>query len=153
MKMNEPGLRSVMTIDMDAAVIELNLIVARLANPQPMLQAIGDWQAEKVRERIRTGKVDPWNSEWAPWRPRTQAAREKKGNTAQGLLWDSGKLLGSITVESGINQVVIGTPLDYAAYLQDGTGKMAERAFMGWNDEDFAVAELFGVAYLEGIPT
>lgn len=140
-----------MTIDAEQAIAELNAIAVRLANMTPFLQSVGNTQAGAIHARIQRSKTAPMGGNWAPWRPRTEAARIKKGNAQQGLLWDSGALLNSFVVETGPDAVTIGTPVSYAVYLQDGTERMAAREFMGWSETDVSAVELLGIAYIEGI--
>ena len=137
------------TLDMTAAMAELNAMLARTANLKPVLHAIGELEANKVRARIQSTKIDPYDSEWAPWAPFTAIQRALKGNVAQGLLWDTGALLNSFVVESTIASVTIGTPVSYAEGLQFGDARMPAREFMGWNDSDFPIIEALVIKYME----
>lgn len=140
------------TISADLALAELNGIMARLANPQPVLKSIGDWQAWKVRNRIQETKTDPDGKAWAEWAPFTLEERTEKGNAHQGLLWDTGHLLDSINVESFMDGLNIGTDVDYAEELQNGRSdkpKMPARPFIGWSTDDFIHMENKMAVYLE----
>lgn len=136
------------TIDIQQAMSELSMIAARAADMGPILHTIGAMEARKSFDRIRETKVDPLESEWDPWAESTRSQRERKGNAGQGLLWDSGYLLNSFEVNADPMQVVIGTEVEYAGYLQEGTFKMPDRAFMGWNDSDLPIIEGTVAAYL-----
>lgn len=140
-----------LTIDISQAVGELNLILARTAALEPFMQAVGQFEASKAIHRILELKQDPDDASWAPWRESTRTSREKKGNVGQGLLWDTGTLLHSFEIEAGMDDVVIGTPTEYAGYLQSGTGRMEARPFLGWDERDYPAIEAMLIAHLEGL--
>ena len=139
------------TITATQAIADLNLILARLQNPRPALDAIGAAEAENIRVRIQEGKRSPDGVPWAEWTPFTRAEREAKGNTERGLLWDSGTLLDSIRHQSGAADVVIGTDVDYADELQDGRVGMRARPFVGWDADGIRHAEMTMMHFLEGM--
>ncbi len=97
-------------------------------------------------------KRSPDGGQWAPWATRTAASRGRKGNAAQGLLWDSGTLLASIQMQARDGLVSIGTDTAYAQYLQGGTGNMPAREFLGWTERDTKAAERMVLDYIEGAP-
>lgn len=106
----------------------------KLEKPRDMLREIGDIIVEDIKNRIVKTKQSPENeAPWAPWAPSTAKARERKGNAALGLLFDSGNLLNSITAQivGSHNTLQIGTNVHYATYLHNGTPKMPARPFMG----------------------
>lgn len=108
-------------------------IRSKVENPRAMMQEIGDIIAEDIKNIIMKRNESPDGKPWAPWRPSTAKARERKGNAKQGLLWDSGRLLRSIKsqVIGSHNTVQIGTDIPYAGYLNNGTSKMSARPFLG----------------------
>lgn len=105
----------------------------KLDNPRSMMQEIGDIIVEDIKHRIINTKTSPEDIAWAPWAPGTKKAREKKGNAALGLLYDTGTLLNSITsqVIGGHNTLQVGTNVKYAGWLNEGTEKMPARPFLG----------------------
>ena len=111
--------------------------MVRKLNDKAMMQEIGDIVVEDIRHSITTTKKSPDEKPWAPWAPSTAKARERKGNAALGLLFDTGNLLRSITAEvknhgsKGGVQVYIGTNVKYAEWLNNGTEKMPARPFLG----------------------
>lgn len=121
------------TNEVNAAVGELT----RKLNDKSMMQEVGDIIVEDIRHRIAITKTDPNDKPWQPWAPSTAHARERKGNAALGLLFDSGNLLRSITAEvknhgsKGGVAVYIGSNTKYAGWLNDGTEKMPARPFLG----------------------
>ena len=97
-----------------------------------LMKEIGNIIAEDIKHRIVKLKKDPEDKPWAPWSKATRKARQKKGNAALGLLFDSGELNDSITSKvTSKNNVQIGTNSPYAGYLNDGTNKMPARPFIG----------------------
>lgn len=138
------------SIDAAQALAELRTIQARLQFPSTVLAVIGARSADRIRLRIEHLKTDPDDDPWIEWAPSTRDSRAHKGNLAQGLLWDEGTLLHSIRVQSDASGVSIGTDLNYAGYLQDGTNRMPARPFIGWDESDVSDAEMTMLHYLEG---
>lgn len=105
----------------------------KLDNPRNLMQEIGDIITEDIKHRIVNLKTSPDGVAWAPWADSTRKARERKGNAALGLLFDSGTLLRSITsqVIGSHHTLQVGTNSPYAEYIQNGTPQMPARPFMG----------------------
>jgi hypothetical protein len=141
-----------LTLDANVAIVALRGIAMRAANDRPILQQIGEAQAAKVMLGIMSDKDDPEGQAWAEWRPSTEKSRQGKGNSALGLLWDQGTLLGSIRVQTGIHQVEIGTRMKEGLFLQEGTARMEARPWLGWSDSDAESAEAMYSAYILGSP-
>ena len=142
-------------IEMDAelALAELNAIVARAALPGPVLELIGHSEVENARGRIQQTKVNPWGGDWASWADSTAYSRERKGTAGQGLLWDRGDLLESIHFAIMGESVEIGSDLEIARYLQDGTERMPARPFLGWAEPVLPFYEQLWINYLQtGVP-
>lgn len=127
-------------------------IAGRIADPAPFLAIVGTEQALAAKERIKDTKVDPWLGKWEPWAESTAQHREKKGNASRGLLWDEGDLLASIRFETTSHEVTIGSDLEYAEYLQDGTPKMPARPFLGWSQDTLSGYEVMAALFfIDGI--
>lgn len=109
----------------------------RFEDPRDMLREIGDIITEDIKHRIVKLKKDPQDTPWEPWAESTRKGRVRKGNAALGLLFDTGRLLRSITAEvknrgkKGGWALFVGTNVKYATYLQNGTEKMPARPFLG----------------------
>ena len=111
--------------------------IDRLARSDEFLEIVGNILVESTMQRISKTKMGPDGSAWPAWATSTGIARAKKGNAGLGLLWDDGTLLGSITYEIQGKQVVVGSNAgQYAEYLQNGTGNMPARPFIGISKED-----------------
>ena len=141
-------------INLAQALNDIGQMIARSRNPQPVLGRIGASEVENVRERIQSEKDSPWGNPWEPWAPSTAQHRCHKGNDALGLLFDDGDLFRSIRAEThvygpGHGTLDIGSDLDYALYLQDGTEYMPARPFLGWNDHTFPFYELMLADWVE----
>ncbi len=140
-------------VNVEQALTELGAIVARTQFLGPVLEIIGQSEVENTKARIQQTKINPWGGDWAPWAPSTAAHRMRKGNAERGLLWDEGDLLDSIhfTVDTAehVDWVDIGSDLDYAPYLQDGTENMPAREFLGWNDAVLPFYEGLLLNYIE----
>ncbi len=138
-----------LTLDASEAIAALSLIASRASDMSPLMEEFGELQVIAVRERLMNSKTTPWGADWAPWRPMTEIERTKKGNADQGLLWDTGTLLNSIRFEASPLGVEIGTDVDYAVDLQNGTLSMADRDFLGWSPDFYPTAERLALIYLE----
>jgi phage gpG-like protein len=142
-------------IDFGSAMEDVDLMLARLADPSPLLEVIGQTEVAFVRARITSLKEDPAGGQWAPWSPWRAAERAAKGNASQGLLWDSGALLNSITAQVDGPVLQVGsTAGDYAKYLQEGWTSLAgndapARPFLGWDADALAFYETLTVTYLQ----
>lgn len=137
------------TSDSKLAIAELQQIAARTANMQPFMAMLAEFEVVSAKTRIAEIKTDPSGSPWAPWSKRRREERIAKGNAEQGLLFDTGTLLNSIYAKSHINGFEVGTDLDYAVDLQDGTFDMPARPFLGWTLGEVATAERLAVLFIE----
>ena len=139
-------------INVEQALAELGAMVARARLPGPVLEVIGASEVENARARIQQTKINPWGGDWAPWADSVAEHRARKGNAGQGLLWDDGDLLDSIRFAvdamDSVAWVDIGSDLEYAAYLQEGTDNMPAREFLGWNDAALPFYEGLLVNYI-----
>ena len=70
---------------------------------------------------------------WADVSAQTKQRKNGRG----GILVDHGHLLASITHEASADSVIIGSVMNYAAYLQEGTEHMPARPFLGLSDKDY----------------
>jgi len=112
----------------------LNQRLAKQKNLRPVFKKVGRFEQRQVRRRIRITKEDPNGKKWQRWSNATEAARLRKGNVPQGLLYDTKTLHDSITVLYSKHETRIRALTDYARFLQFGTTKMPARPFMGWSD-------------------
>jgi phage gpG-like protein len=123
-------------------------ILARLRDPRPLLDVVGQLLVTSTRARLRTTKSDPRGGAWAPWAPSTYRARSRSG-LAGGLLVDSGRLLNSIDYQVQGRQVVVGArDVPYAQFLQGGTSRMPARPFVGVSDGDRTAIQRAAERYL-----
>ena len=138
-------------IDFNAseALAEIEAMLMRMHESGPFLEAVGEREVEAVQHRIRDTKTDPLGNAWAPWAPFTRSERTHKGNADLGLLLDEGDLLLSIDKAVIGESVEIGSNLDYAADLQNGTDHMPAREFLGWSPESVPVYENLYKRYIE----
>lgn len=122
-------------------------LLRQLQNPQAALDAIGEHLVKSTKARIKTTKQSPNGVPWAPWTLGTLLGRIRDGSASRGLLYNSGRLLNSITYQAtpprGSNgrfqksQVVVGSQgVPYAQFLQQGTPNMAARPFIGISKTD-----------------
>ena len=136
-------------IDAEAALLELGAIVARAAMPTPVFEIIGQSEVDDARARITATKMNPWGGDWESWADSTRKYRERKGNAGLGLLWDEGSLLDSIHFAVEGPSVAIGSDLDYARYLQEGTENMPAREFLGWSPDMLPFYEQLFATYIK----
>jgi phage gpG-like protein len=96
---------------------------------------MGQILVDDAKKRIESTKRDPDGSPWAPWSIATEMGRMHDGTYSTGLLWRTGDLLSSIDYSVSGDNVFVGSPLNYAGFVQDGTGNMPAREFLGMSDE------------------
>ena len=137
------------TIDSVQAMAELDAMLMRMHETAPFLEAVGDREVLAVQHRIKDTKTDPLGNAWAPWSPFTRSERTHKGNADLGLLLDEGDLLLSIDKAVMGDSVEVGSNLDYAIDLQNGTDHMPAREFLGWSPDSVPVYENLFIRYVE----
>ncbi len=97
------------------------------------LRAIGGIVESSTRRRISEWKTAPDGVKWADVSEKTKRRKNGRG----GILVDHGHLLAGITHEASADSVIIGSVMNYAAYLQEGTAHMPARPFLGLSDKDY----------------
>jgi phage virion morphogenesis protein len=97
----------------------LNMLVERMTNPRPFYQAAGNLLVGTVGENFRW-QAAPDGAAWAPLRPATIRARQRRGRSALAILRERGILAGSIFYLVGDDGVRVGSPVKYAAIHQFG---------------------------------
>lgn len=125
-----------LVVDFSQVHNELANYLARLADPVPYFDFVGEKIKHDVQERIQYTKEDPDGHEWEPWRPYTAERREFLGNYDQGIMWDTGVLLESVYFDvDGAFGLDIGTNVWYAANQQEGKGRLPKREIFGWEKD------------------
>ena len=111
---------SSITIELDAvtALRSIAGLQKLVANPAPMLRAIGVGLASNTRDRFNEAK-DPEGNPWAPLLP-AYAAIKKGPGILRGAQNMSGGLQGSITSFADGSRVIVGTNKIYGAIHQFG---------------------------------
>lgn len=115
---------------------DLETLLQKLKNPRPALVEIGRMLVRSTQDRLRSTKQGPDGKPWAPWSMATLLGRLRKGTASGGILYDSGNLMRSIQAEVQSNSVIVGTKVNYASFLQDGTKNMPARPFVGVSKQD-----------------
>lgn len=123
-------------------------IVQKLKDPRPLLETVGQLLVASTQARIRTTKSDPRGSPWAPWSLATYMARARAGELSGGLLFNTGRLYNSIQYQIQGKQVIVGSDVFYAQFLQEGTPKMPARPFIGFSEGDREMIKRTAERYL-----
>lgn len=129
---------------------DLEALLRKLANPRPALEKIGAMLQQSTRDRLEKTKLSPDGSKFAPWSLSTLIARRKKGNSALGILFDTGNLSRSIKYTATSTQVTVIATAKYASFLQNGTEDMVARPFVGISRQDEARIGQILAEHLEG---
>jgi phage gpG-like protein len=137
------------TADFTQAIEGLQAIAARTADMSPFMAMMGEFERDMAKSRITDTKSSPEANPWAQWSSQRRKERIAKGNESLGLLLDTGTLLNSINAVSTIHGFEVGTDLDYAADLQNGTWDMPARPFLGWTPGEIATTERLAVFFIE----
>lgn len=112
-----------------------------------LLESIGTLMIGQTQERISTTKQTPDGQAWAAWKPST-AKQRKPG---QSLLFVSGDLNDNIFEEVEGDKLQVGSPLEYAAYVHDGTKHIEPREFLGIGEADAREIEVELNDWLTGV--
>ena len=115
-------------------------LVEKLADFKKPLTDSSLFMERQTKQRI-IKQQDPDGKAYAPLRPST--LRRKKTNA---ILIESGRLVSGIQAKppSG-NEVAVEDTSNYGIWHQRGTRKMAQRAFLGFANEDIeGVRSIFG---------
>jgi phage gpG-like protein len=122
--------------EIDKLARKLNEFVLSGGDKARLLNGLGMVIEEQTKERIELTKKNPDNVKWDPWKESTaKYLREHKPKSS--LLVREGLLLGTIEHQSaGNDAVLVGSPMEYAEYLQEGTKKMVARKFLGFGADN-----------------
>jgi len=95
-----------------------------------------------VTETAFAAERDPWTHEkWADLKRGTKRARARKGKWPGKKLQVTGVLAASHQFGWDSNTAYIGSPLDYAEWLNTGTPRMPARPIVGLHDTDMREIE------------
>lgn len=120
---------------------------------------LGEFQQIIVAQEAEMfgGQKNAGGTPWAPLKPAT--IKRKRQNR---ILYDTGALMASLTNVGGSGNVheamprelVFGTDIEYAGYLQEGTSKMPARPPFGLSETTLAkLAEMIADATVEKLKT
>lgn len=137
------------TIEVDDLELRRGIakLLARIADPRPALEEIGEVLVPSTKQRFAVEK-DPQGNPWAPNSPVTRARKTTpKVLTEEGYLGDTiaWQLEGAKGVAVGTNLVYgathqFGMPRGYAGRTKRGApipwGDIPARPFLGVSDED-----------------
>jgi phage virion morphogenesis protein len=98
---------------------QITPLLQRLHNPAPAMRAIGAALRDSTLLRF-VMQQDPYGRQWTPLSPRTIEERRKGGGVGVQILRDTGRLMNSITFNSGDDYAEIGTVVQYARDHQFG---------------------------------
>lgn len=127
-------------IDKGEVTAALRRLAASAANPRPALLAIGEELTKSTKLRFQTSTA-PDGKKWAPNKPSTLA--RKKGD--KPLIGKTHLLAQQISPHVGLDYLIVGSPMKYAAMQQFGGkksqfpnlwGDIPARPFLGISDAD-----------------
>ena len=94
-----------------------------------------------ILNRIRKRFLAQESPDGVPWEPSFAAFKRSFSGRDGGTLFDTGTLFHSIQLFSvSPLEKAIATDVPYAPYHQYGVGKLPVREFLGFSDDDFALA-------------
>lgn len=131
--------------------ISIQQAIDKLQNPQQFLDQVGQLLQNSTQQRITTTKTSPNGTPFAPWSIGTALARMKKGNSARGILYDTGNLLNAVKYQVIGKRVEVGVDQSapYGSYLQNGTRHMPARPFVGISEQDKEMIRTLLQTYLK----
>jgi len=128
----------------------LNQLINRVSDPEPLLQVIGEELVDSTKQRFQDAK-DPDGNKWAENTQTTldlyfQEFGTKKALSKKPLTGKSRELQTTITYQVQGDQLLVGSPLPYAAMQQFGGTTAADsmipgkkipaRPFLGISSDD-----------------
>jgi phage virion morphogenesis protein len=133
----------------------LQQLLARIDNVDPALEEIGEYLIFSTKQRF-TSKTAPDGSLWPDNSPLTQALKGRN----DPLRGESGRLGNEIFYQVQGGELVVGSPMEYAAMQHFGGtrakfphlwGDIPARPFLGVSDDDEeAVLEVLSSYLLDG---
>ena len=109
-----------------AARQSLQGLLDRMDDRAGFFGVVGEIILASSKDRFAT-ETDPDGTPWAVLSPRTIAARRSRGKSQIAILRDTGRLAGSINYEATASEVLVGSPLEYAAIHQLGGLSKSQR--------------------------
>lgn len=123
----------------------------QFSKPKDILEEFGKRELTRTKKRFDKQR-GPDGQPWAAWSAEYLERRIREGTASFGILVSSGALFRSLDYQVRGNSVSVGSPLEYAEYMQEGTNDIPARPFLGFNDRSEAdIAWLFNTI-LKGKP-
>ena len=123
------------TVDDSGAIKMLEIFADKVNDLNPIMEDVGKRMITSITRNFQAqGRPSPW----AGLSEKTLAKRRKgKGKRSPMILaGDTGMLRSTIAAESFPGGVSIGSPMEYAPYIQKGTRHMPARPFVLFQPED-----------------
>lgn len=125
--------------DLKDAQKTLNQVHQLLSSPdeqKTLMSQLGTILENSTRARFES-KTDPEGKTWANWAASTKRQKKyQKRQESERLLRDTSLLLRSLTKKATSKQVIVGSRMKYAPFLQQGTKHMPARPFFGISTSD-----------------
>lgn len=125
------------TIGIDQAQNKLRRLKNAGENLEPAFFELGELLLESTRQRMDKQEAP----DGTPWQPLSETTQQLKGHDT--VLKLSHSLYDLLNYQIGSNQLMLGSPLEYAATHQFGRegggfggSDIPERAFLGISDQD-----------------
>lgn len=90
-----------------------------------------------IKDNITNRKQNENGSSWARWKNSSYRRRQGQRNRSEpnNILLDRATLRNSIQWDADANEMIVGTNVEYAQALNDGTRNIVAREFMYISDE------------------
>ena len=120
--------------EIDKLARKLNAFVLSGGDKSRLLSSLGMVVEEQTKVRFGIQR-DP---QGVPWRELTEAYKERKAlKSSGGILVREEFMRQSIEHQlSGIDSVLVGSPMEYADYHQNAKSKKRRREFLGFSTDD-----------------
>jgi len=99
---------------------------------EQVMRGVADTAEQLTRERFRT-ETTPTGRAWAPHKPATIKARERRGSASRALLVDTGAMYDSIHTEASATEAAViigGGEGMFPGVHQNGLGPIPARPFV-----------------------
>jgi phage gpG-like protein len=131
-------------VDISGLQRKINGIVQGLQAPDDLMADL----AETLFNEVKANFAAQGRPAWTPLKESTVASKKRRG-VQSGIGKDSGDMFRSIQPSHSGNTATVGTANPYAGFFNDGTSKMAARAFMVLPDSGVRALEDSVATYIE----
>ena len=138
-----------LTADVELALTAMNRAIAHIENKAPVVNEMAAYAMETVLDNF-SGQHDPDGKPWEALSPSSLVRKGHSGTLGNGILVDSGKMIGSFKMDKSAYGFSLDNTTPYAPIHQHGfaAANIPARPFMGFGKADEAWLHAIMTAWL-----